>query len=147
MTSLVLKVKRFDSDLPLPERKTAGAAAYDLCARKDTKIPGGGFGLVPLNVAIELPAGHWGLLAVRSSLHKQGLMPANGIGVIDHDYQGDDDEYHAALYNTSAAPVMVTRGMRVAQLVVVGSAPDITVTEVDSLENTSRGGFGSTGTH
>ncbi len=143
--SLSLKVKRFDPDLPLPERKTAGAAAYDLCARVDTEIPPSGFKLVPLNVAIELPEGYWGLLAVRSSLHKQGLMPANGIGVIDHDYQGDEDEYHAALFNTKDVPVTVTRGTRIAQLVIVGLPQEVDVIEVDSLENTSRGGFGSTG--
>ncbi len=143
----MLKVKRFDTQLPLPERKTVGSAAYDLCARVDVEIPATGFALVPLNVAIELPSGHWGLLAVRSSLHKRGLMPANGIGVIDHDYQGDNDEYHAALYNTTAESVLVTRGTRIAQLVIVTLAADVNLVEVDSLENTSRGGFGSTGTH
>ncbi|HEX7259809.1 MAG TPA: dUTP diphosphatase, partial [Candidatus Saccharimonadia bacterium] len=119
MAKQQLTIKRFDPELPLPERKTTGSAAFDLSARIDTEIPAGGFKLVPLNVAIALPRGHWGLLAVRSSLHKQGLIPANGVGVIDHDYQGDDDEYHAALYNTTNQPVIVSRGMRVAQLVVV----------------------------
>jgi dUTP pyrophosphatase len=144
---LTLKIKRFDRELPLPERKTTGSAAYDLSARVDTKIPAGSFGRVPLNVAIELPEGHWGLLAVRSSLHKQGLMPANGIGIIDHDYRGDNDEYQAALYNTTSSPVVVTRGTRIAQLVIVGLPQAMVLVEVDSLENDSRGGFGSTGTN
>ncbi len=145
--NLSLKIKRFDKDLPLPERKTDGAAAYDLSARVDIEVPAGGFALVPLNVAVELPAGHWGLLAARSSLHKLGLIPANGIGVIDHDYSGDTDEYHTALYNTTTEPVVVTRGMRVAQLVLVSLPADVDVVEVDSLGGPSRGGFGSTGTH
>ena len=146
MAVVRIKIKRFDTDLPLPERKTDGAAAYDLCARTDTVIPAGGFGLVPLNVAVELPPGYWALLGARSSLHKQGLIPANGIGIIDSDYCGDADEYMAVLHNVTTAPVTVTRGMRVVQLVIMAQH-EVELVEVARLGGADRGGFGTTGTH
>jgi dUTP pyrophosphatase len=141
-----IKIKRFDTDLPLPERKTAGAAAYDLCARVETVIPAHGFGLVPLNVAVELPEGYWALLGARSSLHKLGLIPGNGIGIIDRDYCGDADEYMAVLHNVTGEPVTVTRGMRVVQMVIMAQH-EVELVEVERLDGTDRGGFGSTGTH
>ncbi|HUC87030.1 MAG TPA: deoxyuridine 5'-triphosphate nucleotidohydrolase [Candidatus Saccharimonadales bacterium] len=141
-----IKIKRFDKSLPAPERKTAGAAAYDLCARVDTVIPACGFGLVPLNVAVELPEGYWALLGARSSLHKRGLIPANGIGIIDRDYCGDDDEYMAVLHNTTEAPITVTRGLRVVQLVIM-TQHEIELVEVERLGAPNRGGFGTTGSH
>jgi dUTP pyrophosphatase len=94
-----LKVKRFDKNLPLPEYKTDKAAALDLYARVDTTIFPHKVGYVPLNIALELPQNHWALLAARSSLHKKGLMMANGIGVGDEDFCGDNDEYQSVLFN------------------------------------------------
>ena len=76
---------------------------------------------------------------------KRGLAPANKVGVIDSDYRG---EIMVALYNHSSEAVTVSKGERIAQLVL---APFITAdfTEADSLEDSVRGegGFGSTGTH
>ncbi len=89
MKSHLVGIKRFDTTLPLPEYKTGGAAAIDLYARETTVIPARGIGYVPLNIALQLPENTWALLAARSSLHKKGLMLANGIGVGDYDYRGD----------------------------------------------------------
>lgn len=139
-----MRIKLFDSTLPLPAYQTSGAAAFDLYARERTEIPAGEVRLVPLNIAIELPAGHWALLAARSSLHKKGLMLANGIGVGDEDYRGDEDEYRAALYNRTAESVVVERGERIVQLLVLPTVR-VSLEKVDHLGNSSRGGFGSTG--
>lgn len=139
-----LKIKLFDPALPVPKYHTAGSVGLDLAARQETVIAPGEVKLVPLNVAIELPPGHWALLAARSSLHKRGLMLANGIGVGDADFCGDNDEYRAALYNRTSEPVTVAKGERVAQLLILPYA-QVDLEVVKHLGNNDRGGFGSTG--
>lgn len=139
-----IPIKRFDTSLPLPEYKTDGAAAFDLYAREETRIPARSVVLVPLNIALQLPANHWALLCARSSLHKRGLMMANGIGVGDYDYRGDNDEYRAALYNFTDAEVVVERGERIVQMIIMQREKAEFVEQVQ-FEEKSRGGFGSTG--
>lgn len=139
-----IRVKRFDATLPLPAYQTSGSVGMDLVAREEVMIPARGVAKVPLNVAIELPHGSWALLAARSSLHKKGLMLANSIGIVDSDYCGDNDEYLAALYNFSDQDVVVARGERIVQFVVL-SHVRCAVEEVASLGSKDRGGFGSTG--
>jgi dUTP pyrophosphatase len=139
-----IKIKRFDKSLPLPEYKTKGAAALDLYSRKEIVIKAGEVGYAPLNVAIKLPKDHWALIAARSSLHKEGLMMANGIGVGDSDYCGNDDEYRAALFNFSKKDTTVEKGQRIAQLLVL-PIERMEIEEVEKLVGENRGGFGSTG--
>jgi dUTP pyrophosphatase len=139
-----IKIKRFDKDLPLPKRQTDGAAAFDLTAREAVTIQPGTVGYVPLNIALETPSDHFLLIAARSGTHKKGLMMANGIGIIDPDYSGNDDEIKAAYFNFSATPVTIEKGDRVAQGTFVKiSHPGWD--EVDEMENKDRGGFGTTG--
>ena len=137
-------IRRFDQGLPLPEYKTPGAAGFDLAARERVVIPPKEVRLVPLNVAIEPPQGYFVLLAARSSLHKKGLMPANGVGVIDADYSGNEDEYKVVLFNFSENEVEIAQGERIAQGVFVPLV-QIPFKEVKVMGNESRGGFGSTG--
>ncbi len=144
LSQLILGIKRFDATLPLPEYKTAGAAGLDLVARLDISIEPQSVGYVPLNIALELPVGYFALLAARSSLHKKGLMLANGIGVGDYDYRGDGDEYTAALYNFTQQTVVVTKGERLVQLLIV-PVVQVAIAEKKSFESQNRGGFGSTG--
>ncbi len=139
-----LKIKRFDTSLPLPAYQTAGSVALDLYSRETIAIPAQTVVRVPLNVAIQLPPQHWAMLAARSSLHKKSLMLANGVGVGDADFSGDTDEYQAALYNFSTQEVVVEKGERIVQMLILPYAkPDLI--EVTQLGNTDRGGFGSTG--
>lgn len=139
-----IPLKLFDQDLPTPKQATSLAAGIDLYARLTATIPPKSIGYVPLNIAIKLPADTWALMAARSSLHKKGLMLANGIGVGDADYAGDQDEYQAALYNFSDQPSTVERGERIVQLIVM---PRTTaqLKLVKALGESNRGGFGSTG--
>src|SRR3989344_1892326 len=134
------KIKRFNSDLPLPKHQTDGAAAFDLHARETVRIPPKEVRFVPLNVAIEAPDGHFILLAARSSTHKKGLMFANGIGIVDSDYCGDEDECKAALLNFTDKPVVVERGERIAQGMFVRFAK-ADWDEVEKMEKKTRGGF------
>jgi dUTP pyrophosphatase len=137
-------VKRIDTSLPLPEYKTPGAAAFDLYVREETTIPAKQVVLVPLNIVLQLPENHWALLSARSSLHKLGLMLANGIGVGDYDYRGDGDEYKAALWNYTDAPVVLPKGERVVQMIIM-NRERVEFEEKTQFETADRGGFGSTG--
>jgi dUTP pyrophosphatase len=139
-----LRIKRHNKELPLPEYKTPGAAAMDCMAREDSVVSPRSISYVPLNVSIEAPEGHFLLMAARSSLHKKGLMFANSVAIFDQDYCGDEDEYKAILYNFTDEPVEIKKGERITQIIVL-PYDKITWSEVDSLENQSRGGIGSTG--
>jgi dUTP pyrophosphatase len=139
-----VKLKLFDTSLPMPAYKTSGAAAFDLYARIEVLVPPQSVAYVPLNIALQLPEHHWALVSARSSLHKKGLIMANGVGIGDYDYRGDGDEYLAALFNFSQVPVIVERGERVVQMLILQREPvELEITE--SFQDKDRGGFGSTG--
>lgn len=139
-----LRIKRFDTSIPLPEYKTPGSAAMDLAIRVDATVAPGQVIPLPLNVAIEPPKGHFVLLAARSSLWKRGLQMANGIGIIDCDYSGDGDEYHAIVRNFTDKPVSLQKGDRIVQIIIL-PYDRVSWKEVQKLGNADRGGIGSTG--
>lgn len=141
---MTIKIKRFDTTLPLPEYKTQGAAGLDLTARENVTVPAKAIARIPLNIAVEVPPGYWSLVAPRSSTHKLGLSSANAIGIIDSDYCGDNDEYQFLAYNFTDNPVTVEKGTRIAQMVIL-PAPQVTIEEAEHLGNADRGGFGTTG--
>ena len=133
-------------DLPLPSYQSALAAGLDLLAAVDTPlvIAPGGRALVPTGIAIALPEGFEAQLRPRSGLAaRHGLTVLNAPGTIDADYRG---ELQVLLVNLGSESVTITRGMRIAQLVVAAVAR-AQLREVTSLEETPRGsgGFGSTG--
>lgn len=139
-----VKIKLFDSSLPLPEYKSSGAAALDLYSRLEMKINPGEVAYVPLNVAMQVPENYFVLLSARSSLQKKGLMMANGIGIGDYDYRGDGDEYRAALYNFGQQPVKIEKGERLVQMIVL-QREKINLEKLEVFDSSDRGGFGSTG--
>lgn len=141
----VVRIKRFDKSVSLPEYKTEGAAAFDLYARIAVEIPPKEFKYIPLNVAVETPLGHFFILVARSSTHKKGIWMANGIGIGDSDFSGNEDEYNAVYYNFSDKPVMIEKGERIAQGLIV-KREAVQWQEVDQMENKTRGGWGTTGT-
>ena len=138
--------EKIGREIPLPYYATEGAAAVDLhaCIDEAVTLPPGGRALLPTGLAAAIPAGHVGLLAVRSSMGiRHGVTLSNGVGVIDSDYRG---QVHVGLHNLSGEPYTVQPGDRVAQLMVVPvAAPEIEV--VDALPETVRGagGLGYTG--
>jgi dUTP pyrophosphatase len=136
------------NDLPLPSYQSALAAGLDLMAAVPAGAPvtlgPGARALVPTGVAIALPAGFEGQVRPRSGLAvRHGLTVLNSPGTIDADYRG---ELQVLLVNLGAESVDITRGMRIAQLVIAAVAR-IQLQEVKSLDVTQRGtsGFGSTG--
>ena len=133
--------------LPLPAPATAASAGADLLAAVGepvTLMPGQRV-LVPTGIAIALPQGYEAQVRPRSGLAAEhGVTLLNSPGTIDADYRG---EIGVLLINHGAAPFKITRGMRVAQL-VIAPVSRARWREADTLEETTRGagGFGSTGT-
>ena len=139
-------VKLLDPRAKLPAYGSADAAGADLYAltHGPVEIAPGGTALIRTGIAISIPQGYVGLVFARSGLAtRQGLAPANKVGVIDADYRG---EVMVFLHNHGSHPQTVEDGDRIAQLVVT---PYLTAQFqiVDELDETQRGsgGFGSTG--
>lgn len=140
-----LLVTRIDKSLPLPRYETAGACAFDVTARMETVIAPKSLGFVPGNLVVRIPTGYVLLLAARSSTpRKKNLLVPHGMGIIDQDYCGPEDELKVQVYNFSEAPVTVARGERIAQALIVPiQRYELIETEVATA--VSRGGFGTTG--
>jgi dUTP pyrophosphatase len=145
-----VSIKRFEhaKDLPLPTYQTSQSAGMDLCAAvtSDVVIEPGAYTMVPTGYAIGLPSGFEAQVRPRSGLAaKNGVTVLNSPGTIDADYRG---EVSVILINHGKSAFTVTRGMRIAQMVV---APVRTamLEEKENLDDTARGagGFGSTGRH
>jgi dUTP pyrophosphatase len=151
MPDIALPVGRLPhaADLPLPAYQSEQAAGLDLMAAVDADSPlviaPGRWAAVPTGLVVALPAGTEGQVRPRSGLAaRYGVTVLNAPGTIDADYRG---EVQVLLVNLGPEPFSVTRGMRIAQLIV---APVLRaeVAESAPLSTTARGsgGFGSTGT-
>ena len=140
-----IKIKRIDKELPLPAYQTEGSAGFDIYARENITIASKTITLVPSNLIIATPPGYMLVVASRSSTPKRkGLMVANGIGIIDSDYSGPEDEIKILVYNFTDNEVVVEKGERIAQGLFV-KVEQGQWEEVDEMSTKTRGGFGSTG--
>ena len=138
------------ADLPLPQYQGASAAGLDLLAAVPADAPvelaPGARALVPTGIAIALAEGFEGQVRPRSGLAaRHGVTVLNAPGTVDADYRG---EIQVVLVNLGAEPFVVSRAMRIAQL-IIAPVQRIKLREVDALDATARahGGFGSTGTN
>jgi dUTP pyrophosphatase len=138
------------ADLPLPDYQSALAAGLDLLAAVPADAPvelvPGARALVPTGIAIALPAGFEGQVRPRSGLTvRHGITVLNAPGTVDADYRG---ELQVVLVNLGAETFVISRAMRIAQL-IIAPVQRIKLVEVDALGATARaqGGFGSTGTN
>jgi len=141
-----IRLVRLDPAVPMPSYQTAGSAGFDLAASAGLTIQPGQIALIPTGLVITVPAGHFlGIYARSSTPLKRGLIVANGVGVLDSDYSGPNDEIKIQVMNVTSAPVEVKRGDRLAQGVIqpfVRAEWD----EASAASGPDRGGFGSTGT-
>ena len=128
-----LKIRRLDPTIALPTYGTDESAGFDLAAAHDLVIPAGQIALVRTGLVIEVPTGHFlGIFARSSTPLKRGLMVANGVGVIDSDYSGPNDEIMVQVLNFTPTAVHVTRGDRLAQGIVL-PAPRVSWDEVSDI--------------
>ena len=143
-----LRVHRLDPELPLPQRAHPTDAGIDLCSAETLTLDPGERALVGTGLAVALPVGTVGLVHPRSGLAwKKGLLIVNAPGTVDADYRG---EIKVCLINLDPRePVEITRGDRIAQLLVqqVSLCDVVEVTDPVELGDTVRGtgGHGSTG--
>ncbi|MFO8006223.1 MAG: dUTP diphosphatase [Candidatus Brocadiia bacterium] len=145
---LLIRRKPGCEDLPLPRYMSDGASGMDLRAAVEGElvIPPGEVRLVPTGIHIAVPPGYEAQVRPRSGLAlKQRVSVLNSPGTVDSDYRA---EVGVILANFGDQPFAVTRGMRVAQIVIARTWR-AEVVEVEELEDTERqlGGFGSTGLH
>lgn len=141
-----IKIKKLTDTAKIPTRGSEKAAGYDLYAdvKCDITIPPEATVKIGTGLSIAVPDGYFGAVFARSGLAaKEGLRPANAVGVCDSDYRG---EYIVALHNDSGITRTVTPGERIAQLVIMPYLP-VEFEETSELDDTERGsdGFGSTG--
>lgn len=140
-----VSIRRLDPSIALPEYQTAGAAGFDLAASETVDVPPNGIALVPTGLVIRVPDGHFlGIFARSSTPYKRGLVVPNGVGIVDSDYCGPDDEIKVQVLNITKEPVHVRRGDRIAQGIFLKfAAPEWDEGPVET--DRTRGGFGSTG--
>jgi len=143
-----IPIKRLpgNDDLPLPKYATIQSAGMDLCAAvsADVVLAPGARAIIPTGFSIALPPGFEAQVRPRSGLAaKNGVTVLNAPGTIDADYRG---EVGVILINHSTEPFTVSRGLRIAQMIVASYAT-VAWQESENLSNTVRGagGFGSTG--
>ena len=143
-----ISIQRLREGARLPHRGSDFAAGYDLYAapasNEAVTIAPHTTAMIGTGLAAAIPAGYFGGVFARSGLaSKQGLRPANCVGVIDSDYRG---ECTVALHNDTDEPRVIQPGDRIAQLVIL---PFLAAEfeEAETLPETERGtgGFGSTG--
>lgn len=116
----------------------------DLRAAEEIVLKAGEFKLIPLGVAMRLPKGYEAHVVPRSSTFKNyGIIQTNHFGVIDETYSGDNDQWFMPVYAVRDTQIHVND--RICQFRIMEHQPTIVFEQVEKLDSTDRGGFGSTG--
>ena len=136
-----------DKDIHIPVRKTKGAAGYDVEAAEDITIPMYKPGIKPTLIPTGLKAycqeDEYFILVNRSSGPKKGFLMANSIGIIDHDYYGNesnDGHFYFQYFNCTDHNLEIKKGDIIGQVIF----QKFLITDDDNATNTRKGGFGST---
>ncbi len=151
-----IRIFRKGKSIPLPERKTPHSVGLDVYVSETIKLYPGQVVLAPTGLIIESPPGYYFRIHIRSGFSvKHGISLANGVGIVDEDYCGPQDELKIALikyYNPKDPdkdkPFIIEKGIRIAQIIFEkNSLPEIEWDEQEKPDFTTktRGGFGSTG--
>lgn len=139
-----IKIKYFSNLIDKLEYIDGKSDWIDLRASETVELKAGEFRLIPLGVAMELPKGYEAHIVPRSSTFKNyGILQTNSCGIIDGSYCGDEDMWRMPVYATR--DTVIRENDRICQFRIVENQPTIVFDEVESLNNASRGGFGSTG--
>jgi dUTP pyrophosphatase len=140
--NFVIRIKKLHANAVVPERKTAGAAAYDLTTIEGCRLLPGKMIKLKTGLAFELPQGTVGRIVTRSSTFAKGMFID---GTLDEDYRG---ELSLQVRNVSGDALFIAPGDRLAQLIILPRYPNAKMEPVEELSSTERGdkGYGSTGT-
>lgn len=140
---MVIKVKYFEPDLE-PIQKISVGDWVDLRAAETVTLYEGRMRIIRLGVGMILPEGYEAHIVPRSSTPSRfGIVCANSMGVIDNSYSGDNDEWRFPAI--AIRDTIIHKGDRIAQFRIVKNQPPIEFETVEHLNETSRGGIGSTG--
>ena len=146
-----IKIKYFEGARKLEQIEKGNW--IDVYANEDVFIPLGDAVKIPLGFAMELPKGFEGHMLPRSSTYERwGIVSPHGMGIIDDTYIGDNDQWHffarcdkAIHYKDDEWGTWIRKGDKIAQFRIQEAMPKINLIEVESLGNSNRGGFGTTG--
>jgi len=139
------KIKRLSPEVELPKYQTAESAGFDIAASADLTIQAGEIVKVPTGLVIEAPEGHFLAIVARgSTAAKTGLKMANGMGVVDRDFAGPNDEIFLPMHNFTSKEVRIKKGDRLAQGIFV-KIDQVEWEESSEMRPKDRGGYGSTG--
>ena len=135
-----LNIKRFNKNFDLPTA-TRGAACFDFFCRETIKIDASKIAAIKLNAEIQVPSGYALLVFSRSSTPiRKGLILANGVGVVDPFYSGDNDENLAFFLNITDQPITIEAGDRVAQGMII-KTEEVIWNEVETMNDIGHGGY------
>ena len=139
-----IRIKYFTDKIEKLEHIDGKSDWIDMRASETVTLKKGEFALIPLGVAMEIPKGYEAHLVPRSSTFKTwGIIQTNSMGIIDNSYSGDNDMWKMPVYATRDTVINVND--RICQFRIIKNQPHIKFNEVEKLEGTNRGGFGSTG--
>lgn len=139
-----IQVKYFDNEIDKITNNNGKGNWYDLRAAETVSLKAGEFKLIPLGVGMKLPEGYEANIVPRSSTFKNyGIIQTNHFGVIDNSYSGDNDQWRFPAFATR--DVTINKNDRICQFRINKIQPAFDFIEVNRLDDTDRGGFGSTG--
>ena len=139
-----IRIKYFSQEIEKLRYVDGKSDWIDLRAAKEVELKKGEFALIPLGVAMELPAGYEAHVVPRSSTFKNfGVIQTNHMGVIDESYCGDSDQWYMPVLAVRDTEIHVND--RICQFRIVRHQPPLKFTRTDVLGNEDRGGHGSTG--
>ncbi len=139
-----VRITRTRPDAVLPEYKTSGAVCFDIVCVEDIVLEPKSMADLPTGLVFGIPEGYMLLVASRSSTPKKGVQLPHGIGIIDQDYCGPEDELKLRVMNFTEAPVEIKKGDRVCQAGFV-RVDRAVWDEGPATSDKTRGGFGTTG--
>ncbi|MCC6638944.1 dUTP diphosphatase [Candidatus Falkowbacteria bacterium] len=140
-----VEIFKLRPDAVIPSYQTTGAAGFDFETLDEIIIEPNSIALIPTGLVIKTPQNYMLVISPRSSMPKKtGLRMPHSIGVIDSDYCGPADEVKIQVHNPTQTPIIIEKGQKIAQGIFV-PVTQAQFVEIAENNNTTRGGFGSTG--
>lgn len=139
-----IKIKYFNDELERLCYIEGKSDWIDLRASEEVELKKGEYKLIPLGVAMQLPQGFEAHIVPRSSTFKNfGILQTNSCGVVDCTYCGDEDMWRMPVY--AVRDTVIHLNDRICQFRIIENQPQIIFDQVEKLDNSNRGGFGTTG--